>query len=71
MTDGLHKTMQPKDLWESRHEYLLFPLEVFRDHIYQEGRTSKYLKQCKAEDKYGDKWKDFRNKSTGSENESE
>lgn len=30
------KRMQPKQLWESRDEYLDFPLSVFRKHIYQE-----------------------------------
>ena len=62
MEDGRHETMQPMELWETRDTYLLFPLDVFRDHIYQEIRTNKYLKQCKADEKYGDKWKDFQNK---------
>ena len=36
--DGKHDSMQPKDLYESRVEYEVFSLEVFRKHIYQETR---------------------------------
>ena len=35
-TDGVAKTMKPKQLWKSRIEYQDFPLSVFRKHIYQE-----------------------------------
>ncbi|KAL7537795.1 hypothetical protein ACHAWF_011303, partial [Thalassiosira exigua] len=31
----------PKQLWESRTEYMEFPLDVFRGHIYQEKRRQR------------------------------
>ena len=36
ITDGAHLGVRPAFLWISRPEYLEFPLEVFRNHIYQE-----------------------------------
>ena len=43
--------MKPKDLWLSRDEYnQQFPLHAFRDKIYQEIRTAKYLRTMKARD---------------------
>ena len=38
---GTSDKMFPKELWESRDEYLCFPLEVFRDHNYQERRKQR------------------------------
>ena len=71
MDQGKHFTMEPHELHESRPEYLEFPLKVFREHIYQEQRTERYLKQLEASDKAGDKWKNFRRKEySDSEDES-
>jgi len=37
IADGLHRTMKPQDMYESRKEYKdVYPLSVFRGHIYQE-----------------------------------
>ena len=33
-----HQTMKPKELHQKRKEYQEFPLDVFRDHIYEEVR---------------------------------
>lgn len=60
MLEGKHTTMQPEELYESREEYKLFPLKVFRDHIYQEIRTTKYLHQLTITGKGRAKWKEFR-----------
>lgn len=44
ITDGLVEQMGKMELWESRREYQgEFPLKVFRDKIYQEIGTAKYL----------------------------
>lgn len=40
---GLTAEMEPAELWEFRLVYKEFPLEVFRDHIYQKLKTDKYL----------------------------
>jgi hypothetical protein len=32
----LHLAMSPRDLWNSRDEYQVFPSHVFRQHIHQE-----------------------------------
>jgi hypothetical protein len=34
--EGKHKQMKPKDLHKSRPQYMVFSLQVFRKHIYQE-----------------------------------
>lgn len=60
MAAGYHETMEPKELWETEAEYTLFPLKVFREHIYQETRTQKYLNYLQKSDKTGEKWKDYR-----------
>jgi len=39
MEEGLHEQMRPSDLFFSRPEYAPWPLEVFRDHIYQGSRS--------------------------------
>ena len=31
-----HEKMSPMALWMTKTEYMEFPLQVFRDHIYQE-----------------------------------
>jgi hypothetical protein len=50
--DGLHESMGKKDLYASRPEYFNeYPLNVFRDRIYQEIRTAKYLHTCKVKGK--------------------
>jgi hypothetical protein len=38
---GLHETMKPADLQQSRPEYQPFPPKVFRNHIYQEIKSRK------------------------------
>ena len=56
----MHATFeQPKDFHKSRPEYQLFPLKVFRDHIYQIIRTKKYVHQLKTTGK-GALWKEYR-----------
>jgi len=35
--------MTPKQLFESRQEYKLYPLKVFRKHIYQEEKRRKFM----------------------------
>ncbi|MEL7338866.1 MAG: hypothetical protein AAGM67_00165 [Bacteroidota bacterium] len=43
--------MKPKDLWMSRQEYMdELPLHAFRDKIYQEIRTDKYIRTLRARD---------------------
>jgi hypothetical protein len=34
--NGLTDQMKPSELWNTRNEYKEFPLDVFRQHIYQE-----------------------------------
>jgi hypothetical protein len=47
MEDKLHETLGKKELYGSRREYYKeFPLSVFRDKIYQEQRTAKYVHTC-------------------------
>ena len=36
--------MPPKVFHETNQDYKAFPLHVFRDHIYQEGRRQRELK---------------------------
>ena len=49
MKNDLHHKHEPKTLWLSRDEYQEFPLEVFRNHIYQE--QDKEMKQAARFDK--------------------
>jgi hypothetical protein len=52
IADGLHQSMGKKELYTSRPEYFNeYPLNVFRDRIYQELRTAKYLHTCKVKGK--------------------
>jgi len=60
MKNNKHNTMAPQELHDSNEAYDLFPLKVFRDHIYQEMRTEKCLKQVREQGKGGNKWKEFR-----------
>jgi hypothetical protein len=49
---GFHQSMGKKELWESRPEYYEnFPLDAFRDKVYQEVRTAKYLYTLKVKRK--------------------
>ena len=49
---GFHESMSKKELWESRPEYYAnFPLDAFRDKVYQEVRTAKYLHTLKIKGK--------------------
>ena len=41
--DGLYPLYKPKELWETRPEYKLFSLDVFRGRIYQEIHRNKYI----------------------------
>jgi hypothetical protein len=70
LENGVEIEKKPKELWLSRAAFQKFPLKVFREHIYQIGRTQKYLKQVKKMGKGGNRWKDFRkdgNESLGSD----
>ena len=58
MEDGKHLQLKPEELHQSRPEYVLLPLKVFRDHIAQPTRTGKYLYQLKLLGK-GALWKEF------------
>jgi hypothetical protein len=40
---GKHKEMLPKELRQTRPEYMLFPLKVFSDHVHQE-KNSRHQK---------------------------
>ena len=43
ITDGKHKTMKPKELYETREEYYEnYNLDFFRERIYQEQRRFKH-----------------------------
>jgi hypothetical protein len=44
--DQKHKTVKPIELYKSRPEYYEhYPLEIFRNHIYQEVRLRKFVLQ--------------------------
>jgi hypothetical protein len=52
MEAGLVQQLGKKELWGSRPEYYeTFPLPVFRDKIYQEIRTAKYIYTCQVKGK--------------------
>jgi hypothetical protein len=44
VTNGKHKTMAPRDLWKTQEAYQRYPLDVFRNHIYQEKRYQRFVK---------------------------
>ena len=39
LKDGIHNILKPKELHQTRPQFLQFPLSVFRDHIHQELRA--------------------------------
>ena len=41
VTDGKHLEQPPREFRKTRPEYMLFDLDVFRDHIYQEVKSRK------------------------------
>jgi len=43
MDNNMHFNLKPEHLWESRPEYGEFYLSTFRDHLWQEHKTRKYL----------------------------
>jgi hypothetical protein len=43
ITNGLHKQVAPKTLYNTREEYQLFTLDQFRGHIYQEIKRRKFI----------------------------
>jgi hypothetical protein len=44
--DNKHITMKPRQLYNTRAEYYdNYPLQVFRDHIYQEVKLRKFVLQ--------------------------
>ena len=45
MDNKVNVSLKPKELYESRLEYQVFTLKVFRGHIYQEIKTRKFLAQ--------------------------
>jgi hypothetical protein len=52
LEEGLHNVMRKKELWLSRPEYhTTFPLAAFRDFVYQEIRTAKYLHTLRVKGK--------------------
>ena len=69
MENGEHTGKLPADFHSSRPEYQLFPLKVFRDHVYQISRTEKYLHQLEVKGK-GALWKEYRDRD-GSSDEDE
>ena len=51
--EGLHTKIGKKELFGSRPAYYEnFPLDVFRDKVYQEIRTAKYLHTCEILGKF-------------------
>ena len=48
MDGSKHIDYKPEMLWKSRPEYQAFNLSTFRDHIYQEDQTRKYLLTLRA-----------------------
>jgi chemotaxis protein histidine kinase CheA len=50
MDAGLYPDMKPQALWQSRPEYKLFELQVFRGHVHQYIQTAKYLHTLKTRD---------------------
>jgi len=44
--DGAYPRLTPKELWNTRPEYKLFELNVFKGRIYQEIRRNKFINWC-------------------------
>jgi len=51
---GKLENSSPSELQASRPVYRLFPLRVFRDHIYTELKAMKQDRWCRASNVYGD-----------------
>ena len=66
-----HNEMAPKELRATRPQsYGLFPLDVFRGHIYQCLRTAKYLHQLETQGK-GEQWKYVRDEEKNAAEDAE
>ena len=46
--NGKHNEMKPRDLHQSRMEYQVYPLTVFRGHIHQEVKKRKFINFLKS-----------------------
>jgi len=44
--DGAYPLLSPMELWNTRPQYKLFDLNVFRGRIYQEIRHTKFINWC-------------------------
>lgn len=44
--DGAYPRLSPMQLWNTRPEYKLFDLKVFKERIYQEIRLAKFFNWC-------------------------
>ena len=40
--ENRHVGVEPKTLWQSNEAYMVYTLQTFRDHIYQEERLVKF-----------------------------
>ena len=48
LNNGAYPRMTPSELWNSRPEYKLFSLHVFKGRIYQEIRYKKFCNWCES-----------------------
>jgi hypothetical protein len=55
MDASKHIDFKPMELWESQPQYQEFELSTFRDHVYQEEQTRKYLLTLQARQKEKEK----------------
>jgi ribosomal protein S21 len=46
--DGAYPRLSPMQLWNTRPEYKLFELKVFKERIYQEIRLAKFYNWCET-----------------------
>ena len=55
--NGAYPLLSPMQLWNSRPEYKLFDLKIFRQRIYQEIRRNKFINWCemKRQQKEGER----------------
>ena len=57
VSDGLHQTMKPRKLYDTRPSYQQFSIDVFREHIYQEQRFQKFCQWRKDKEKpHANEW---------------
>ena len=49
--DGAYPLLSPMELWNTRPQYKLFDLNVFRGRIYQEIRRNKFINWCELKRK--------------------